>query len=42
MFLNLFTLGCVGVALCIPLFDVGLEASYLLVNIGNILFDNEG
>ena len=42
MFIDLFTLGGGGVTLRIALLDIGLEASYLFVDIGNVLFDNEG
>lgn len=41
MLVNLLVFGRVGVALCVTLFDVALEASYLLVYVRNVLFDNK-
>jgi len=42
MFVNLFGFRGAGIALRIPLLDVCLQPCYLLVDIGNILFDNKG
>jgi hypothetical protein len=42
MFVNLFAFWRAGIALRIPLLDVRLQPCYLLVDIGNILFDNKG
>jgi hypothetical protein len=38
---NLLVFGRVGVALCVTLFDIALEASYLLIYVRNVLFDNK-
>lgn len=41
VFVNLLVFRRVGVALCVTLFDITLEASYLLVYVRNVLFDNK-
>lgn len=41
VFVNLLAFWRGRVALCVALFDITLESGYLLVNVGNVLFDNK-